>query len=121
MVSGAETPLFGNTTPASVSALSGAVGRSAQNLPSPKKEQVDNVALSPEALELIESDSALPSVDSPEETGAGPELNFKKVVEEFQKSLDDENRIPPSIFNQMQKLLEKSFEDDREKSVDRIA
>lgn len=47
--------------------------------------------------------------------------NFKELVDEFQKSLDDENRIPPSIFKQMQKLLEIALEPSKDKRIDKIA
>lgn len=47
--------------------------------------------------------------------------SFKQLVDEFQESLDDENRLPPSIFKQIQKLLESAVENNSNKQVDKVA
>lgn len=48
--------------------------------------------------------------------------SFSEIVIEFQESVDDENRIPPSIFKQMQKLLEAALQpQEQEHELDKVA
>ena len=113
MTLGAETPLVSNVYAGAQPGKGGAVFVSAS--PSrdsaPSAPNTDTVQLSSEAYSRIQSANDANS----------SQPNFKKLVEEVQANMDDENRIPPSIFNQMKALLEAALQDSPEHSVDQTA
>ncbi len=47
--------------------------------------------------------------------------DFRQLVEEFQERLQDENRLPPSIMNQIKKLLETALEQSADNKVNIVA
>lgn len=121
MVSGAETPLVSNILAGAQSGSGGAVsdssGSSLKNQSSvqrrPEADVADLVDISAESRSQVANN---------EQGAAQPEtLNLKRVIEEFEQSLDDENRIPPSIFNQMRKLLEAALQSEQKPQIDRLA
>ncbi len=52
------------------------------------------------------------------ETFSTTAKSFKDLVEEFQAHFEDEERIPPSIYNQIRHLLEKSLAAEKDEHPD---
>ena len=132
MITGAETPITGSILAGAKPGAGGAVFVSAQalgnNSPSVSHEYLsDTVELSTDAhIRLQKVQNVL------NQGRGGPEKradaareeqikSFLQSIEEFQQNLDDENRLPPSIIKQIEKLLQAALQPKAGPQVNALA
>ncbi len=119
MLFGAETPLLNQVTAGARSGQGGAAFDSgkyaAKDLSSAEQRPESDVR---DLIDIAADARARVSNNSQQADADGSKL--KEVIQEFQEGLDDEERIPPSIFNQMRKLLEDALQKEPDHEVDQV-
>ena len=115
MVTGAETPLvsgiLAGAQPGQARAVSDSKASSEQRSVLPEPTDIQPTDLSRDVIQI--SNTAVDLAQNPP--------NFEQAVEDLQNRIADEDRLPPSIFSQMKKLLEAALTQESGQNINKVA